>query len=312
MEDLGEALRLFVPAGFGQAGDFQRIRDWLATGAYTPVGEVSDKLFELRPHDANDVLGTFTEEFCATALSCIESMIEAERGARVAKALAWPSIQAYYSAFFAAHSFLRFFGVACAWLIKDDFVQLRAVAAVHGVLTSSPVKGQWQVEMTASGTLVFRCGSGGGGGSHDMVWATFTKVVDDICGRIASSNLIVDVDKVEATATLQSLRDVANNGVPSNIRNAVNYRREYGVWFPYSGFQKKLDGDMARIAKWRTLSSMSYRNGASAVGLSGMLGFSTAMGSVCISLVQVGEKYFDGSKRMASGPLKLLKLQGHR
>jgi hypothetical protein len=76
------------------------------------------------------------------------------------------------------------------------------------------------------------------GGVHIQFWVGFLKFLDAIEKEIATGPLISD-DKRAARKELIELREVLtrtnrpNGSWLSEVRNAVNYRFEKGVWFPY-------------------------------------------------------------------------------
>lgn len=308
--DMGGVLRFFAPNGFGRTSDYRRLKDWLQAGSYIPVGNVTDSSFTLKPHDFGDLTGAITEEYCGSALSSFESMIEVERGARNRRALAWPAIEAYYSSFFAAHAFMRFFGVGCTWVTKDDFNRLRQVASVHNVLVGSgPRRGQWKYILTANGEVEFVLGGGSsGGGAHDVVWTAFSDVLNDVMAKVAGSNLIKETDKQAITLMLDGLK--LDCGLTSEIRNGVNYRREFGVWFPYANFDSRFASLLGKAGGWRSGDCEKYVSSHAGSNLVLLFNFSYAMAALCVSLTRAGVKYFDGrSKRFSNGPMKLLATQ---
>lgn len=307
--DIGEMVRIFAPPGFGVPGGFRSLREWLIAGSYSPVGDVGGNSFVLRAHNAADLAGALTEEYCACALSAVESFIELERGARNSKALAWPAIKAYYGAFFAAHAVIRFFGVGCTWLSSADVTRLKAVAGVHNVLVDAgPKKGQWTYRLGSNGTVEFLLSTGAAsGGAHEVLWKTFAKTLEDVASQVAGSHLLGASDAQSIVLILEGLRHEAFSGMPSNIRNAVNYRREFGVWFPYSNFSRSLNSVLDRSAGWRDGSVVALPVAAGAADLKSMFNFSYAVQSLCLSLTRSAAKYFDGgSKRFSNGPLRLV------
>lgn len=306
MLDGGDILRLFAPNGFGLPGKYLRFKDWLEAGSYVPSGPIDATSFILKPHKSSDLTGALTEEFCASALSCIESMIEVERGSRNSKALAWPAIEAYYSSFFAAHTFMRFFGTGCTWLTTSDMGRLKSVAKMHGVLVGTgPRRGQWKYSLLQNGDISFDlAGATSGGGAHDVVWNVFSEVLDNVLDDIANSEIIASSDAVALTLLLSDLKTECKS--TSNVRNGVNYRREYGVWFPYSGFDRKLESALKNAGDWKDGNCASFISSSSMPELISMFNFAYIMARICISLSRAGAKYFERhGKRFSNGPLKL-------
>lgn len=308
--DSGELLRIFAPNGFGAQGRYLRFKDWLEAGSYVPTGLVGPASFTLTPHNSSDLVSALTGEFCSSALSAIESMIEVERGSRNARALAWPAIEAYYSSFFSAHSFMRFFGTGCTWLALADMGRLKKVAHLYNALDSTgPRKGQWKYCLLPNGDIAFELGGAtGGGGAHDVVWEVFAGVVDDVLEKMSKSSIIAASDSNALTLLLSDLKKQCKT--TSNIRNGINYRREYGVWFPYSGFDRRYESALRNSSGWRDGNCGGYVVATSAPGLTSLFNFSYIMVRVCLSLCRAGAKYFEGrGKVITNGPLKLCATQ---
>lgn len=302
-------MRLFAPNGFGPVGEIDSIRAVLSRGSFVPVSDVEEIEFQLQLHSAADGLSAISGEFVAFSMSAFESMFEVEREPRTRKSLAWPIIAAYYAAFFAAHAVMRFQGLACNWFSREDFVRLNEVARLHGKLTDSgPRRGQWRCQVASSGLLSFsHCGGGAKGGAHDEVWMEFRRFLDQSIQIISKTSLVPAVDIQGFALFLESLSEHIKRQPPAEVRNAVNYRRHYGVWFPYTGFQNGISAAHARKLNWRRreLTPLSSAGSDAAA----LLDFSQALAGLCVSAVDAAAKYFDrGSQRVRSGPLKLLNL----
>jgi hypothetical protein len=50
----------------------------------------------------------------------------------------------------------------------------------------------------------------------------------------------------------------SNGAWPSTIRNAINYRHEFGIWYPYSQKQAFCDTISARMSRWRPSDSLGF------------------------------------------------------
>lgn len=311
MENGGEILRLFATPGFGTPGRFRRFKEWLEQGSYTPLGGVAADSFELTAHDVGDLTGALTDEFCAWALTAFESMLEVERGAREAKALAWPAIKSYYASFFAAHAVMRFLGYGCVWLAASDLARVKQVAGIHNALVGAgPKKGQWKFTLKPNSILFEHCGGGSGGGAHDDVWKVFSAVMDDAAAKVSSSPLVSASDSQDFLLFVDAVVKEVKDGMPSAVRNAVNYRRDYGVWYPYANFDRSFLSLSTRSLSWRNADTTTPMVRPLS-DFAALMNFSQSLTSLSLSLSQAAAKYFDGrAKRFSSGPLKLVALTG--
>lgn len=130
----------------------------------------------------------------------------------------------------------------------------------------------------------------------------------DAVQEVASSALISTSDSQDFLLFVDGLLKEVKAGMPSAVRNAVNYRRDYGVWYPYTDFDKSFDALAAKSASWRNADTTTPMIRPSS-DFAALMHFSQSLTSLSLSLSYAAAKYFDGrAKRFSSGPLKLVAL----
>jgi hypothetical protein len=97
--------------------------------------------------------------------------------------------------------------------------------------------------------------SHGSNGSHEDMWKQFLKLLVEIEDVIVLSQgqLSVAQDAVDVSKTLRMQlcnRGKGNGSWPSMIRNAVNYRHDYGIWYPYNRAERDCLTLTTRMGRW--------------------------------------------------------------
>jgi hypothetical protein len=218
----------------------QSLRDWVADSDYSFPGPPSQKNFEVFVSDLESIVRAFA--FDANRMSCssFESILSISPVVLLRRSLAWLSIKSYYAAFYAAHAFIRYHGVSCTQLDSRETSRLAAVAQAYGFSTAKNIStGFYTIALnSAKRTVKFENGLHGGG-SHETLWVKYTTVIRELLLSIESSDLI-SADKVAVSAKLDALLKVLTNASaiagswPSRVRNEINYRHGFGVWYPHS------------------------------------------------------------------------------
>lgn len=151
---------------------------------------------------------------------------------------AWQIIQAYYAAFFAAHSILRLFGQPFSNLELGHSRQICDRAKIEmGYDNVRLQKGNYLGKYDSNfHTVQFSYKRD----SHKDLWATYVNFLDEISMEVLTvSGLRQDIADIsnELTAIAELLRK--SGAVPqgnwlSLVRNEVNYKAPADSWFPFS------------------------------------------------------------------------------
>lgn len=185
------------------------------------------------PLDRNDVRAAVSGDcsrFARAVLETLNGIVTEQTNARYH---AWMVVRAYYAAFYSAHLFLRLFGRSCTHFNGQEFSILKQVASLQGINLSG--KGFFLVTFTEDSNLALT----GLNNSHEDTWASLLTLLDDIRAGVPRIN----APKISRDETITFLSDLIegitkNNSFQkgnwlSHVRNQVQYRFDYKVWFPY-------------------------------------------------------------------------------
>lgn len=233
------------------------VRAWLTTGSFmVDPGSTSQRLI-LRNIVKSEFFAHQLFDFQRFALSSFESLVSSRVDANRPKALGWPLLKAYYSAFFGAHALVRSAGQSVIRIEAKQASVLGDLASIAG-LTLSVQAGTYALQLVQNANLtldVILEQLDESGGVHAVFWRTFCR--DYLSRTIENETTSGAVDANEAIGKLTDLKAVltargANAGTwLSQIRNSINYQHEYGVWFPFATPRDQVDH--IRSLDFRTL-----------------------------------------------------------
>ena len=140
------------------------------------VNAITPGAFSITLVPASTWIEAYAHDAARMGVASMESMALIPGTLRLPKASAWYAIQAYYSAFFAAHYILRVFGINVTKLDSKCCDRLRDIALALGLIPAGSVgmaPGLYSCSYdpatsVLSGTLL------PGGVSHRAMWGVFT------------------------------------------------------------------------------------------------------------------------------------------
>jgi hypothetical protein len=253
MSILADALQPDVTHGFFNVrGESSTTFDDLIakSGAYPSYDPIKAQ-WELDFRTPDSVTPFLAYECARFACASFQSYHDVRGGLASANLLPWALVKAYYSAFYAGHSILRALGISCTYVDGPRVSLLRGVLSAYGVQTMS--SGLYRAETTATASsLKFDYLSQGQGGTHESFWKILVARIqqlekDVLNGRLGprdAQNVNVILGRVRGVLT-QNASQIA---WLSNVRNAVQYRQEHGVWFPKCGVNARDRATLGRIA----------------------------------------------------------------
>lgn len=126
----------------------------------------------------------------------------------------------------------------------------------------------FQTDRTDPTKLLLQKISGGNGGSHEEMWKAFLTLLVQVEEQIIRTqghdpNAIATVQVLTVLRTQLCRQGKTNGAWPSTVRNNVNYRHDYGVWFPYKLTTKATNELLLRMSKWTPNADDGYRIGTS-------------------------------------------------
>ncbi|CAM5497036.1 hypothetical protein [Eoetvoesiella caeni] len=227
-------LPLFQP-GLASALD---VKAWVANQNYFFTQDIAANSFSLRASDPLQLRQALANDLNRLASASFESAAGVGLDSALPRSLAWGSVRWYYSAFFAAHAFMRLFGTACIQL-DDEHVDLVFKAAQvmgrSGGLTALG-SGFFAASIDPAFQSVTFCRLKD---SHRDTWATLVSIVDGLAETLPNTTALSS-HKLEASALLSDLKvQLTRSGSSrgnwlSTMRNSINYRQSHGAWFPYN------------------------------------------------------------------------------
>jgi DGQHR domain-containing protein len=226
------------------------LTNWIMAARYQIYREPGEAEFELQFSNEYSPLICFAADSDRMASASVESITSIVPIGRLPKSEAWKIIKLYYAAFFAAHSILRMLGMSVSHLDKLQVDKINAVSTVYG--HRRPVEtGTYQCAIKGTSLRCERLT--GSGGEHDKLWRVFYRTLESIVDRrLRMSN---DPALQPIAAVLIRLQEYlrsegCNSGTwLSSIRNRLNYRLEFGAWFPYSSQASEINARTRAILR---------------------------------------------------------------
>lgn len=276
-EVFADGVRPKWPPGLNAVGvpKFTSVASWLATGTYgwLPSAQGSGCL-DLRG-SVTDFTSALASEITRFSCAAYESLLDAGPPETALRSLGWTLVRHYYATFYSAHALLRIAGTSLTYLSASVVTDLNKVAGQYLGVSPQLISGLYLVGVDTLNRNVVSLKpiSSGKGGSHEEMWGYFLQLLADIENSILSSQGHIS-SALQAVQVSKSLRislcsQGKNNGAwPSSIRNAVNYRHDYGVWYPYSRSAKQAEDLVKRMKNWSQLDSPSVLIGGATDDLS--------------------------------------------
>lgn len=207
------------------------LKDWIAKKNYA-VSSVSAQGFRISPFSHPEIIQAIGYDINRMAVASFESVAHAKVMDDLPRSLAWVAVKLYYSAFYSANALLRVSGSIPTYLEGIDIVKIKSMA--FGLDVSGVKSGEY-VASYSGGLLEFVKSDKR---SHEVVWWEFAKYLKDAVAVYKASGAI-DEDKEALSVTFNALvacleqANCQNGNWLSHVRNRINYRHDYGVWFPY-------------------------------------------------------------------------------
>ena len=215
------------------------LRDWIVSGSFLLSPSMKSNQLFFDSVNTQEVLEVFASDINRFAAAGYESLCNIRPLKEIPKSTAWPLITLYYAALFYSHAFLRIIGVAPTYLDGGDVAKLKNLAQAYSIKSLGVWrKGIYTVKADFSQKRVLITSDKSDGGGHVHLWSTMEKAITELRSKLQSSTLPTsDVNILQGY--LDSIIDAVagtktNIGRLSELRNNIQYRQGYGLWFPYS------------------------------------------------------------------------------
>ncbi len=216
------------------------VKAWLREGSFYVTDPINDGEIVLKNVGLTEIVPYLSFDYERFALSSLESYLFSREVRSQTGAVAWSLIKAYYAAFFGAHAIMRATGRGNVQMDSGTAVAIIDIANIYGVALGVPV-GNYDFRLTqhSDRTLdLILTSVDGRGSAHEGFWKSFYNFLSGLADEVAANS------EQNASLTIGAISEVqailASNGMNAGtwlsfIRNQINYRHEYGVWFPYTG-----------------------------------------------------------------------------
>lgn len=243
---------------------YASVAEWLSKGAYdwlAPIGTVFRLDITRVSIDFSEALASEISRFSCAAY---ESLLDAIFDASPIRALGWPLIRHYYATFYCSHALLRINGISLTYISVEIANKLNKIGGQYLGFLPQLTGGLYRIERDKvhRQTLLLEKISSGGG-SHEDMWKRFLAFLIDTENAIISSlgSLPAALEAVRVSTQLRAhlCRSGKNDGAwPSSIRNAINYRQDFDVWYPYKRSEAAALKLSNRMNHWRPSDPLAF------------------------------------------------------
>jgi hypothetical protein len=236
---------------------FDGVEAWLLHGSYHWLPSVAGSaLLDVGP--ARDLLAdALASEAARFSCATYESLLDAVPAERTEQALGWSLVRYYYSSFYAAHALLRLSGSAITMLSQSSVTTLNKVGGQYLGMSPLLSKGLYHVQVAAgnpSHVLLEKIG-GNSGGSHEEMWRVFNELVLYVETQLLVSQALSQEAQAAVKVLMELRKQLSQKGKSngawlSTVRNNLNYRHDYGVWYPYRMQARTARNILNRMGRW--------------------------------------------------------------
>lgn len=219
-------------------------RDWLSSSNFAVEGSKNKGELLLTGIDSRALIAALAADINRFSSAGYETLCNIRHSDDLPKSNAWPLIKLYYATFYYVHSVLRTFGDFPAYLSALDLTRLNQTAIAYGVTgTQKLSRGSYRVQISASDNQVRISPLDAAGGTHEVTWKEFSRVLKSVSDTVADQIILMDSAKKMmlldvALLSKAATKTGANATWLSTFRNAVQYRHEYSAWAPYGSTLK--------------------------------------------------------------------------
>lgn len=244
MSTLTDSLRPFWPSGLNEiSGNVTKgIGSWLAEQHYQIFLPVKTKRFTLQVSDSQLLLAAIAADINRTTVAAYESIGQATKNALFPRATAWMVIKSYYAAFFSAHAVLRMLGTGFVNVEQSQAESVNEIARLFSLSEEDIKSGSYTYTLSSgSQDIHWTRVDSSSGGVHEKFWTFFRERMDNLSKELLKSKSGTTIDNQRVSARLNDLvenlchESCHKGNWLSVIRNRVNYKHQFGAWYPYRG-----------------------------------------------------------------------------
>ncbi len=265
--------------------------------------------------DPRVILEALASDLCRSSSASFQSVAEIAPYVEDKSTLPWALIKLYYAAYYAGHAVIRLLGESCSYFAPSHVRRISEVAAsVGGALPFRLSAGFFHCVLDPSSSAIScRQSRGLVGGAHEAFWGVFGTKINELAEAVLRGPL-EPRESQEVYAQLDALRQIMHPGNGhswlSFVRNEVQYRNQYGVWFPpeHKAAQR---GALARLASGWMADPMRFNLSQHPSDLHAFVNGCAFIIAVCrVLVVRVFERSSAGARTrpfVEYGPISLLR-----
>jgi hypothetical protein len=208
-------------------------------------------IFDFR--DTSLIVSSTAADCCRLSSAAFQTAVSITESDLDKSALPWAFIKLYYSAFYSGHTIIRLLGDSCSFFDGRHVARIDSFASATGKTPSFKIDAglyRCSIDPSATKLICVRLS----GGTHEAFWNIFGQLISATTASIlrapvrpADAQLVFA--QFEAFSRL-AVRHGAHRWL-SSLRNDLQYRHLYDVWFPSRIGKRDLGALNRLIARWR-------------------------------------------------------------
>ncbi len=223
--------------------------EWIGEMGYRPLSPIESANFKIAYTDNLSFASATATDLIRMSNAALETMSNISKHRIFPKSLGWALIKAYYGAYFSAHALMRAY---CFGVIKLESGQvsiLRDTVSSAGFTDDgSLIPGYYSMAVDAAAGEIQL--SFIGQNPHESLWKGFRIFLEIISTKVQNGPGI-SREKTNLISMFGELQQAIASVLPSQIRNKLNYRQEYGVWYPFASYRAKAHEDLLTfLSRW--------------------------------------------------------------
>jgi hypothetical protein len=317
MDSIANVLRgLWVPGLSTISGNIDAgLSKWIKERQFSISQAVHSDRFTLDVAALQTVIIAFAGDINRMSCASFETMLAIQAHPVSPRSTGWLLIQNYYASFFAAHALLRMFGISCTQIEPPHIQNIDVVARKYGQTDPGRVRaGNYTCAIDTNKSKLSCELNSQAGGIHQAFWATFAAALKLWGEKVLSLANVTTVEKQGTSARLSELEAAIRFGAYTNgtwlsqVRNSVNYKHEFGCWFPYRLSQPKPSRLRERSTGWLTSPMRIDLNIESEQDLHGFQNTCLCVVALCREMVLELANRCPGQSFVTNGGMALMRL----
>lgn len=239
MLDLSAVLsRRLLPQLTEDSPKSEGIRSWITEGSFSVEAGPGTDSIKLRNITLTNLVPYIAYDYERLSLSSLESYLCCGTPHGQPRAISWPILKLYYSAFFAANAITRAVGRGQFRIEPQQAKRINELASLYSI-SLNVTTGNYNfsiVENTDSTKDVLLEKARDSKGAHEQFWHYFYSFLSDLTLEVTTNKepeASSIISEVSAIQRLLSARGSTYGTWLSSMRNEINYQHKHAVWFPY-------------------------------------------------------------------------------